>query len=76
MMILPPTEQFDNDYIFATPDDEKKGKKEFNSTVNIVVKSDSTKGLVVRCLNCFLDHLFSSNFNQLLNEAITQSLNQ
>ena len=43
MMMLPPTEQFSNDYIFATPDDERI-KKEFDNFVNIVVRTDKVDG--------------------------------
>ena len=43
MMLLPPIEQFSNEYIFATPDDERI-KKEFDNFVNIVVRTDKIDG--------------------------------
>lgn len=46
MMMLPPTEQFSNDYIFATPDDERI-KKEFDNFVNIVVRTDKVDGMIL-----------------------------
>ena len=43
MMLLPPTEQFSNNYVFATPDDGRI-KKEFDNFVNIVVQTDKIDG--------------------------------
>lgn len=44
MMLIPPTEQYAHEYIFATPDDERV-KKEFDNYVTLVVKSDETAGV-------------------------------
>ena len=46
MMLLPPTEQFSNDYIFATPDDERI-KKEFDNFVSLVVRTDKVDGMII-----------------------------
>lgn len=46
MMLLPPTEQFSNSYIFATPDDERV-KKEFDNFLTIVVKTHDKDGVIL-----------------------------
>jgi len=45
MMLIPPIEQYSHEYIFATPDDEIKGKKEFDNYVTLVVKTEEIAGV-------------------------------